>query len=523
MGGGTAGLAMAHRLSENGNLTVAVVEAGGFYEQENGNLTVVPGYYLPNLQGTNINWGFTTSPQSQLNHSIFSYPRGKALAGSSALNAMIYQIGTKGSYDAWAEEVGDNSWNFENFLPYFQKSAKYTPPENHLRAANASIPAPISHAYGHGGGPLHVSHPNTVAPLSSWGQLAFREIGISDIPDFASGSLLGSQYCSLTLRPEDETRSSSEASYFQAAFGRNQLQPNLKVYINTLAKQIMFDGNKTATGVLVKSGSGTGSTYLLSANKEVIVSAGAFQSPQLLMVSGIGPVQELRNHNISIVAELPGVGQNMWDHVLWSMVREVNLPTTAIFNIPSVEIDLAKEYLQNQTGLFTTNNADYLGWEKHPQPYFNDFSANTQEQLNTFPSDWPDLEHVIGNFNPLPALSSIKNYAFVASALIKPLSRGNITLASGDMEDMPIINVGWLNNPSDLEQAVVGIKRGRDFWATKAIQGALIGDEIAPGPNVTTDAQLREWAIKHVQTVYQASCTCRFLSDCVVDLCLLYL
>ncbi|XMA19757.1 hypothetical protein WAI453_012548 [Rhynchosporium graminicola] len=253
VGGGTAGLALAYRLAENINFTVAVVEAGGFYEQENGNRTLVPGYYVPNIEGALTNWNFKTLPQPQLANDTVAYARGKTLGGSSALNAMLYQRGTNGSYKAWADAVGDPSYEFDQFLQYFQISANYTPPNMNTRASNSSVPSPAIEAFTSSGGPLHVSFPNTAAPFSSYGQQGFREIGIPDISDFSSGTLIGSQYCPLTVRPEDQTRSSSESSFLQAAFTRNELYPNLVVYIQTLGEYIVFDNNKTATGALVSS------------------------------------------------------------------------------------------------------------------------------------------------------------------------------------------------------------------------------------------------------------------------------
>lgn len=420
---------------------------------------------------------------------------------------MLYQRGTIGSQQAWADAVGDQSYTFDEFLPFFEMSAKFTPPNTLTRATNASVPPPSAKAFNStGGGPLHVSFPNTAAPFSSWGQLGLREIGIPDIEDFSSGSLIGSQYCPLTLRPSDQTRSSSQASFLQAAFARNELYPNLIVYIHSLAEKVVFDNNKTATGVQVKS---NGVSYLLNATKEVILSAGAFQSPQLLMVSGIGPAEDLAKHNISVIANRPGVGQNMWDHVLWAVSYEINLDTPAVLTNP-VQADIASRmYVYNHTGMLTTNNADYLGWEKIPANYYANLSAAAKADLSSFPADWPDLEHVIISFTPGTSLPNNISYGTLSPALITPLSRGTIELNSASMGDAPSINVGWLTNSTDIETAVIAIKRARDFWATNALKGIIIGEEVLPGKNVTTDAQIIKYVRDNVQTVYHASCTCK--------------
>ncbi|CZT43416.1 related to choline dehydrogenase [Rhynchosporium secalis] len=502
IGGGTAGLTLAYRLTENSNVTVAVVEAGGFYEQENGNLTIVPGDRAPNLEGPLTNWNFTTAPQPQLENATSLYARGKTLGGSSAMNFMAYQRGTNDSYTTWAKSVGDESWNFQNLLPYFRRSTNYTSPNSAVRALNTSVPNPGPQAYGSTSGPIHVSFPNTATPFASWAQLGLREIGIPDIADFSSGALLGSQYCPLTIRPDDASRSSSESGYLQAAFARSELQPNLKVYTHTLGKKVIFDDNKTATGVVVKS---AGISYLLSTAKEVILSAGAFQSPQLLMVSGVGPTKHLEEFDILIILDRPGVGQNMWDHVLWPMMYEVNLPTLATTQ-GAGEQSAVESYIQNQTGLLANSGGDYLAWEKIPKHYAANLSSSAKFDLAQFPEDWPDFEYIVDSAQ---SSDSTINFAELRPALITPISRGNVSLKSKDMEDAPVINTGWLTSPTDLEMAVIAIKRTRDFWATNAMKGVIIGDELIPGKNVSTDAQLLEWVKKNVQTVYHASCTCK--------------
>ncbi|CZR68056.1 uncharacterized protein PAC_17955 [Phialocephala subalpina] len=343
-----------------------------------------------------------TESQPQLHNNTVSYTRGKTLGGSSALNEMPYQRRTVGSYHAWADAVGDERWNFTNLLPFFEKSVKYTAPNARIRAASAFVPS-TSSDLSSTEGLLHVSFPNYAAPFSS----------------------------------------SSEASFLDDAFARNELFPNLAVHIHTLGGKIIFNTNKTATGVLVKS---NGFLHLLNATKEVIISAGAFQSPQLLTVSGIGPKAELEKHNITVIADRPSVGQN----------------------ISEAKADLA-----------------------------------------TFPADWLDFEYVVLSFNSSTYLASNITYGTLEPALIDPLSRGNISVSSPSIDDPPIINVGWLTNATNLETAVIAIKRAREFWASDVMKGILVGEEVLPGKNVSTDEQILEWARGHVRTVYHASCTCK--------------
>lgn len=504
VGSGPGGMTMAVRLAE-ANHSVALVEAGGFYENEGGNRTLVPAYYSANLGNIGTNWNFMTKVQPQLYNQTVRYDRGRTLGGTSALNAMLYQRGTKGTHAAWAQAVNDSSYDWDAFLPYYQKSANYTAPDMSIRAANASVPSPGPNAYTADGGPLHVTHTKWAAPFSSWGQLALREIGLSDVQDFESGELLGSQYCPLTVNPDDSTRASSEATYLRSYL--NTDRSHLQVYPHTLAQKVLFDGNKTATGVEVES---YGQTYYLKASKEVIVSAGAFQSPQLLMVSGIGPESELAENNITTISNLPGVGKNMEDHILVGVNYLVDVTTSAVLQNNTIAQQYEEMYRKNGSGLLSNTGADYLGWEKLPERYRANMSAASLEALDKYPADWPDFEFVVGSFSSTPRLDTKLNYAFIETALITPQSRGSITINSTDMSVAPIIDVGWLTNPIDVEMAIAAVRRGRDFWAAKGIQPIILGEEARPSMNTTTDAELEEYVRKGVTTVYHASCTCEF-------------
>lgn len=232
------------------------------------------------------------------------YARGKTLGGSSARNYMAYQRGTVDSYRMWADQVGDQGYTWNNFLPYFEKSLNFTPPDTSKRAANATPDYDIT-TLGQGNGPLSVTFTNYAQAFSSWVQNGLKEIGVQPRKGLTSGQLLGSAYSVVTVEPTLQTRESSETAFLQPAL----TNPNLIVYTQTLATKVIFDSNKVATGVQVDT---AGKVYTLSASKEVIVSAGTFQSPQLLMVSGIGPQSTLSQYNIPIVADRPGVGQNMW-------------------------------------------------------------------------------------------------------------------------------------------------------------------------------------------------------------------
>lgn len=414
MGGGTAGLTVAARLAENPNVTIAVIEAGDFYEAVNGNLSIVPGYGAL-VSTPAVDWGFQTTPQFALGGRQLNYSRGKTVGGSSATNLMAYHRGTIDSYDLWAQAAGDNSFQFNNFLPYFQKSVKYTAPDNALRAANASIGPSSIQSYSAAGGPLEVTHPNYADSASSYAGAAWKELGLNQINDLTSGVLIGNQYSPATIRSSDQTRSTSKSSFLQNAVnsGRN----NFFLYKTSLAKKIKFQGTK-AIGVTVSANS---TSFQLRARREVIVAAGSLQSPQLLMVSGVGPKSILDQHGIQVVKDLRGVGQNMQDHLFFSMVYKVGVTTLSqtLGNLSFAET-VEAEYNNQHTGILTNTAADYFAWEKLPSPLSANLSSQAKFDLAAYPQDWPHYEVVIGDV-PFEAGG---NYAQTIGMLEAATARG---------------------------------------------------------------------------------------------------
>lgn len=289
IGGGTAGLTIASRLAEDPSISVAVVEAGGFYDVDNGNYSVLPGLYFssPFLAPTEVfpqqplmDWGLVSVPQTGALNRRFHYAQGKTLSGSSALNAMAYHRGTIGTYQRWANLTDDDSYTFQNLLPYFQKSCNFTPPIDAQRKTPNATVRYDPDAFSDEGGPLQVSYSNWVDPALTWVQRAFEYIGlpISDV-GFNSGSLNGkTSWLTSTIDPTIGERSSSQKSFLERAIKNT----NIIVYTQAQATKILFDST-AARGVSVRT---RGVNYTISATREVILSAGAFHSPQLLMLSG---------------------------------------------------------------------------------------------------------------------------------------------------------------------------------------------------------------------------------------------
>jgi choline dehydrogenase len=339
-----------------------------------------------------------------------------------------------------------------------------------------------------------------------------QAIGMNHTTGFSSGKLLGYHYSQSTIRASDQTRSTSTEYIYKAT---NEELDTLKVYTQTLAKRIVFGSNATATGVEVSS---LGIDYTIHASKEVIVSAGAFQSPQLLMVSGIGPKATLKKYNINVTVNLPGVGQNMWDHVMFGPAYEVNFDTLdRVLHDPVVLAKTLDDYALNGTGALSSNVVEFIGWEKLPEKYRQTWSAETQKALAAFPDDWPEVEHISGNgyigdfrFPALQQPLNGKQYATILGAMVAPVSRGNVTIKSADTSVLPVVNPNWLSAKADQEVAVSWYRRMREVWATDVVQSIVIGGgEYWPGLDVDSDEEILAVIQDSLMTVWHAAGTCK--------------
>lgn len=522
VGGGTAGLTIASRLAENRTVSVAVIEAGGFYEFDNGNYSVVPGYssYYTGTDPTDyqplVDWGFSTQPQSALGGRVLHYARGKTLGGSSARNYMLYQRPTVESMQRWADEVDDQSYTFNRMLPYYKKSVHYTPPNQALYGNSSNTEA--EDAFSPKGGPVEVSFSNMVHAFGSWLQKAFTTLGMNQIDGFNSGDLIGSAFATFTINPQNAHRSSSESSFLQEVLNKG-VGPT--VYKNTMAQRILFTphGNR-ATGLQVSTAGTFGTpqvNFTIHARKEVILSAGAFQSPQLLMVSGIGQCDHLRSLDISCLQNLPGVGQNMQDHAIFGIAHRVNVLTaSAMANNSTFAAQSVREYIEHATGPLSIFGPGYYGWEKLPNSLRSKLTRASREALSSFPSDWPELEWLptsaFSRYNLNKVTADPKDghqYATINGALNAPLSRGTVRLAGPTMNTLPLIDPQWLTDSTDMDLAVQMFHRQRQIWAKLAKLGVAEHEEYFPGVNVSTDAQIREFIQKSMATVYHAAATCK--------------
>ncbi|EAW19762.1 GMC family oxidoreductase [Aspergillus fischeri NRRL 181] len=514
VGGGTAGNAIAARLAlDPANYSVAVVEAGSFYEILNSNRTQVPGYdfysALANFVGGSLesltNFGLKTAPQGGYNGREIMYVAGQTFGGSSASNYMGYARATVGTFDEWSKVVGDDFWSWDNVYPAYKKSCNFTRPNYDKIDPSFNISYDAS-AFESGGGPLQVSYGNYLGPYGPYLEESLDKLGFERIPGLNSGRLIGYATITAAIDPKEATRSSSETSFLQLAAQNS----NIKLYPQTMGSRILFDGNKRATGVEVQTNSLMANfKYHLNANKEVIVSAGTWHSPQILLLSGIGPSETLQKYNIPVVVDLPGVGQGARDQPWMALSYKVNVTTGTQVAAGNTEFSAARveEYLYNQTGLLSSiGGGQALAFEKFPESYRQEFSQSTRDFLNTFPRDWPEVNYLSLEYGSYPSdLGPDDNYLTIGSALLTTSARGNLTIQSSDIADPPIISPNWLLDEGDQEQAIAALQRIREI----AFNSTIVEEEYLPGPNVTTRSEILEWLKNNMSLIYHATSSCK--------------
>ncbi|CAH7667457.1 choline dehydrogenase [Phakopsora pachyrhizi] len=526
IGGGTAGMTIGARLSEDPNIRVAVIEAGEDFEDLpifNKNYISIPGADTLGCGGKKsdffndaVDWGFITEPQHGAANRQVRYARGKTIGGSSTRNFMIYQRGSKGSIDSWAQLTGDSSWNFRSRFDDYQKSVSFTPPKSNLRREHPAAKWDPK-SFARSNGPVKVSYPNTPQGFSKFMQLSLNERGIKTTEDFNLGNLMGVQYSSDTIDPQGGHRSTSRSFYTLA-----RSRKNLVVFTKAFAKKILFENLRAprANGVqFIHHSIFRSQTITLSARREVILSAGAFQSPQLLMVSGVGPKEQLSSNNITIIVESPNVGKGMEDHIFFGPSYPVIDSIDTLTKLTVEPQYLASQFYNftiHQLGPLTNPVADMIAFERINNSRLSEIGADV---LSSYPKDWPHIEYLsapgaVGDFSNLFAenlkvgLKTRKHFATILGSLVAPRSRGTVKIISKDSSIPPKIDPGWLTDPVDQKVAVEIFKRVRDFFATSIMKTVLDGPELSPGVEIQNDHQILEWIQKNLMTVWHASCTC---------------
>jgi len=514
VGAGLAGALTASRIADAlPNMTVAVIEAGSFYEISNGNYSQIP-YYSTKYVGPNpedyqplIDWGIFTEPIPGANGRRFHYAQGKTLGGSSARNQEIYHRATKGWYESFANLTGDPAYLWENMFPFMKKSFSFTLPDARFRAKNASNVNYTLSAFDAPGGPVHLSLPKYAQPISSYGPEGYAAAGISAANGFLDGNLLGYGYWPFTLRPEDSTRSSTESAFLSPTAAKT----SLKIYQSCMVRKLLFDESKRAIGVNVTVAGMK--PFIVHARKEVIVSSGFIHTPQLLMVSGIGPRGVLERHNINVLSELSGVGQNLRDTpAIGGVVHRTNVPGRSAWERQSSSFEAAVEqYLTNGSGPLSSPASDFAAWERFPDRFTTNMSQSTLNFLRNLPSDWPNVEYVLqASERILSSAQTASDTGVIGTILTSTTSQGNVTIQSADNAVAPVVYVGWLDSLEDQELAVAAYRRAR----TIAASISAFGEEIAPGANITTDAQILQYIrTKGMGAIHHGAATCAMGRD----------
>jgi choline dehydrogenase len=386
-------------------------------------------------------------------------------------------------------------------FPFMKKSFSFTPPDIKYRAENATVNFTLS-TFDIPGGPAHLSYPKYAEPISSFGPEGYAAAGMNASTGFLDGNLLGYGYWPCTLRPEDSTRSSTEVSFLSPTAART----SLKIYQSSMARNLLFDANKRATGVNVTIAGQK--PFTLTARKEVIVSSGFIHSPQLLMVSGIGPREILEQYNITVLSDLPGVGQNLRDTPnVGGIVHTTDVPGKGAWTQDAASFQAANEmYLTNGSGPLSSPASDFAAWEKFPEEYTRNMSQSTLDFLASLPSDWPNVEYVLsGSSQSLSNQGSAVHRGTIGSLLASTTSKGNITIQSADNAVLPLVYIGWLDSIEDQEIAVAAYRRAR----TIAQSMSIFGEEVSPGANITSDAQILNYIkTKGVGAIHHGAATC---------------
>jgi choline dehydrogenase len=465
VGAGSAGCVLANRLSEDSSVRVLLIEAGGTDNKPEIHIPIA----FATLFQTAYDWAYVTEAQPHLQNRQIDWPRGKMLGGSSSMNIMVYIRGNELDYDQWREN-GNAGWGYAEVLPYFRRA------ERQQRGASS---------YHGNDGPQYVADPRSPNILSRTFLKAGVEAGLPLNADFNGASQEGVGLAQLTQKRG--MRNSTADAYLRPALRR----PNLVVLTDTLVQRVLFEGKRASGVACVRQGE----EEEIYASQEVILCAGAINSPQLLLLSGLGPAEQLQDQGIAVLSDLPGVGENLQDHLLvpvcYTCTRPVSLASAK--NLGNL-----LKFLLFKKGPLTSNIGEAGAFYK------------TRQDLPA-----PDLEMA---FTPVSYLDQEHHGFTLGPILLAPESRGYLALRSPDVHQSPLIQPNYLDQQADLEVLIAGVKLARCLAETRAL-APYRGEEFAPGSQVQSAEEIADFIRASATTVYHPVGTCKMGNDvrAVVD------
>ncbi len=475
VGAGSAGCVLANRLSADPSVQVLLLEAG---PRDSSPWIHIPVGYYKGIVNPAIGWGYETDPVPGTHNRRISWPRGKVLGGSSSINGLIYIRGQAQDFDHW-RQLGNSGWDWDSVKPYFIRS------EGRDRGADAF----------HGAdGPLGVSDVHRNELCDAYIEAA-RQAGIPYNDDFNGARQEGVGYFQLTTRRG--RRSSTAVSYLKPARKR----PNLHVITGALATRILFEGRR-ATGINYLH---NGETRTASVRRELVLSGGAINSPQLLQLSGIGPGALLQSHGIEVVADIAGVGSSLQDHYQARNIYECTRPLSVNDEVrsPLHKVAAALRWALFRTGPLAIG-AGHVG-----------LFARTRPELET-----PDVQFHFIRFSADEVGGKLHDYSgFTVSVChLRPESRGSIHIRSADAKEPPAIQPNYLDTTGDRDTMVAGMQLARKIIAIPAMK-SYVRREVLPGPDVNSDDEMLEYIREYGSTIFHPTSTCRMGQDdmAVVD------